>query len=322
MKKVLGVGAALVDLLSKVDDTWIVAQGEPKGGMTLVDWERMEPMLQTLSALEKVPGGSACNTVRGLGTLGGETAFLSKVGDDDLGTLFRDSLAQAHVESLLISSSTPTGRVLSAVTSDAQRTMYTFLGASAEVQPSDLQPSVFQGAAMTYLEGYIAFNAPWFRAVVEASHQAGVPVGLDFGSFSVIECCRAEIEWALEKQAVGLLVANEDEAKAWTGCEGENALQPLIATGVETVVLKLGREGSLIAHQGQVTRVAAQTVQAVDTTGAGDLWATGFLYGWQQGWEMERCGQLASAVAAEVVQVMGPVIPAAGWQRVAQLLSL
>ena len=315
MKKVMGVGAALVDLLSEVPESWVVEQGEGKGGMTLVDWPRMDYMLGTLGQLQTVPGGSACNTIRGLARLGGAAAFLSKVGKDDLGELFRGSLAVNGVESRLLESSTPTGRVLSAVTPDAQRSMYTFLGASAETEPADLSAGILQGLDLVYLEGYIAYNAPWFSAVVAGARSRGIPLAIDFGSFNVVKDCRALLDDTFAQDPLEVLIANEDEAKAFTGLEGEAALRHM-SVHAKVCVVKLGKEGALIMREGELVHVPAFMVKAIDTTGAGDLWAAGFLHGLTSGWDLHSCGMLASRVASEVVQVMGPIIPEAGWQRI------
>jgi len=316
MKKVLGVGAALVDMLSEVNDAWVNAQGEGKGGMTLVDWPRMDRMLATLDKTETVPGGSACNTIRGLAKLGGNAAFLSKVGQDDLGKLFKHSLADNEVESRLLESTTPTGRVLSAVTNDAQRSMYTFLGASSEVVPADIKSATLSGIDLIYIEGYIAYNSPWFSAVVAAARKAGTAIALDFGAFNVVNDCRKLLDETFAQGSIEILIANDDEAKAFTGLEGEAALRKMMPYA-KVAVVKLGKDGALIARDGEVVRVPAFMVKAVDTTGAGDLWAAGFLYAYLKGLSLDRCGMLASRVASEVVQVMGPIIPEDGWQRIA-----
>ena len=192
---------------------------------------------------------------------------------------------------------------------------------SDEKSSDDINPHMLKDFGMVYLEGYIAFNSPWFRAVVQAAKDAGVQVGLDLGSVSVVEFCRQDIQWALDLGVMGLLVANEDEAKAWTGLEGRAALDALAQEGAKISVLKLGKKGSLIKKGTEVVQVNAQVVKAIDTTGAGDLWATGFLYGMQKSLTLQQCGELASLVASEVVQVMGAVIPAVGWERINEYLK-
>lgn len=318
MKQILGIGAALVDLLAEVEDSWVDSQGCGKGGMTLVDWPRMENMLASLPRTQKVPGGSACNTIRGIARLGGDAAFRSRVGRDELGRVFCASLdSHGVVSRVLESQNSATGCVLSAVTSDAQRSMYTFLGASLEMGPADIDAAVLASTGMVYLEGYIAYNTPWFAAVVKECRKANVPVALDFGSFNVVQDCRKLLDETFAGGALEVLIANEDEAKAFTGCEAEEALRKM-ESFAKICVVKLGKDGALILRDGVVTKIDAVQVKAIDTTGAGDLWAAGFLYGLHQGLDMAACGKLASRVAAEVVQVMGPVIPEEGWNRINQ----
>ncbi len=317
MSRIIGVGAALVDLVSEVSESWVQAQGAEKGGMTLVEWPRMETMLGTLSQWASVPGGASCNTMRGIGKLGGSAAFLGKVGQDEVGDLFRKSLVESHVEDRLIEASTPTGRVLSAVTPDAHRSMFTYLGASAETTPADLQATSFQNGNLIYLEGYIAYNAPWFHAVADAAHAAGIPLGIDFGSFNVIDHCRSVLDEVFAKGKLELLVANEDEAKSYTGLEEEAALRALMPLA-KIAIVKLGKEGALVGCNGEVIRVKAFPVKAMDTTGAGDLWAAGFLYAYKRNAKLEDCALLAARVASEVVQVIGPAIPEYGYERIRQ----
>lgn len=315
MSKVIGIGAALVDLISEVSEDWVLQQGAEKGGMTLVDYPKMESMLKTLTAWQSVPGGAACNTTRGLGRLGGNAAFIGKVGADEIGEVFKKSLIDNRVENLLVSAETPTGRVLSAVTPDAHRSMFTYLGASAEITPADLVTEHFNTASMIYLEGYIAYNAPWLHAVVDAAHKAKVAIGFDFGSFNVIDHCRSVLDEVFAKGQLEIIVANEDEAKSFTGLEGKAALEKLMPYA-KIAVVKLGKDGALVGHNGKIIEVRAFPVKAIDTTGAGDLWAAGFLYGLQKSYSLEDCAKLAARVASEVVQVFGPSIPEEGWQRI------
>lgn len=319
MKKVLGVGAALVDLLIQVDEEWITRKGQAKGGMHMVDWATMGRMLGDVSSqVETVPGGSACNTLVGLSRLGGRSAFLCKIGDDELGELFAAHLKSNKVESFARLSSSPTGRVLSAVTPDAQRTMFTFLGASAEIAPPDATDEIFQDSQVLYLEGYLAYNAPMLRTVANQAKAHGLQVVLDFGSFGVVNDCRGLLDELLQSGLIDVIIANEDEAMAFTTIEEELACEHL-AKLAKVAVVKLGKKGALIASGEQLIRVEAKVVEAKDTTGAGDLWAAGFLYGYLNGWTLEKCGTLASAVAAEVVQVLGPSIPDAGYERLLKI---
>lgn len=319
MKKVLGVGAALVDLLTNVDDAWIASSGSPKGDMTMVDFAKLESLLAIAPKTERVPGGSAANTIVGLSKLGGKAAFLSKIKNDELGNLYKAHLESAGVEPILKESDVATGCVLSAVTPDAQRTMYSFLGASNTLCNADITADLFEGVDLVYLEGYRAFDAETFRTIVNMAKDRGIKVALDFGSFGVVNVCRALFDELFAAKKIDMIFANEDEAKAYTGKEPLEALAEL-SRHCEVAIVKIGKKGAYISENGVVTTVAAGTAKAIDTTGAGDLWAAGYLYGYLNGFDAARSGKLASSVADEVVQVQGAMIPAEGWERIKKTL--
>ena len=315
MKKVLGMGAALVDILANVDDAWIAAQGVQKGGMNMVDWPQMEKFLGALQNPLRVPGGSTCNTMVGLSRLGGKAAFISKIGDDELGKLFQEHLKNNGVESKLGLSDAATGCVFSAVTPDAQRSMWTYLGASDFLASEDFVPALYDGVGLLYAEGYRAFNADCFKKSFTLARSLGVETALDFSSFGVVEVCRKTIDELFDGRMIDIVIANEDEAFAYAGVKEEAALE-VLAKKAKVAVVKIGKRGALIAKDGKVVHVNAGPAKAIDTTGACDLWASGFLYGYMNGWDMERSGNLGSVVSNEVVQVMGAQIPEDGWKRI------
>ena len=315
MKKVLGMGAALVDILANVDDAWIESQGVQKGGMNMVDWPQMEKFLAALDKPLRVPGGSTCNTMVGLSRLGGKAAFISKIGNDELGKLFQEHLKNNGVESKLGISDAATGCVFSAVTPDAQRSMWTYLGASDFLASDDFVPALYDGVGLLYAEGYRAFNADCFKKSFTLARSLGVETALDFSSFGVVDACRGTFDELFAAGMIDIIIANEDEAFAYAGVKEEAALD-VLAGKAKVAVVKIGKRGALIAKDGKVTRVQAGAAKAIDTTGAGDLWASGFLYGYMNGWDMERSGNLGSVVSNEVVQVMGAQIPEDGWKRI------
>lgn len=315
MKKVLGMGAALVDILANVDDAWIAAQGVQKGGMNMVDWPQMEKFLGSLESPVRVPGGSTCNTMVGIAKLGGRAAFISKVTKDELGDLFQEHLKKSGVESKMGISDVATGCVFSAVTPDAQRSMWTFLGASDFLSSEDFVPALFDDVSLLYAEGYRAFNADCFKKSFALARSLGVETALDFSSFGVVDACRKTFDELFENKMIDIIIANEDEAFAYAGVKEEAALD-VLAKKAKVAVVKIGKRGALIAKDGKVTRVQAGPAKAIDTTGAGDLWASGFIYGYMNGWDMERAGNLGSIVSNEVVQVMGAQIPEEGWDRI------
>jgi sugar/nucleoside kinase (ribokinase family) len=317
-KLVVGVGSALVDILTRAGDDFLEAAGAVKGGMVYVDRDHIERTLARAGGTPHVvPGGSACNTVVGIGKLGGNARFVGKCGQGAMGRFFENALRANNVDPRLFRSATATGRVLSIITPDAQRSMFTFLGAAAETRPEEIGEDLFKNAAVVHIEGYILFNPD-----VIAATSAGARVSLDLASFNVVQEARGFLA-DIVKEYVDILIANEDEAHAYTG-----ETEPLLAVQalgreVDIAVLKLGARGSLIVRDGRIVVVppAGDGRPAVDTTGAGDLWASGFLYGLVEGYPLEKCGELGSACGYEVCQVVGASIPDDGWQRIRNILE-
>jgi len=319
---IVGFGSALVDILVHEDDEFLEKTGAIKGGMTLVDQDFIE---QTLSLTSKkpivVPGGSACNTVVGIGKLGGIARFVGKLGQDELGAMFKTKLAKNNVEPLLFTSPLPTGRVLSIITPDAQRSMFTFLGAASETQPAEIKDKCFDNAAIVHVEGYLLFNKDLILTALKAAKKAGSLISLDLASFTVVE----ESKEFLEKNVmdyVDILIANEDEAHVFTGYSNDRKAIEALSEKADIAVLKVGKRGSFIARAGRIIKVKPMgSGSAIDTTGAGDLWAAGFLFGLVNGFPLEKCGKLGSACGYEVCQVIGANIPANVWQRIKKILE-
>lgn len=321
-KKITGIGSALVDLLLQENDAFVAGLGAEKGGMTLVDHPFIEKALAaTGQSPEIVSGGSACNTIVGIGMLGGTSAFIGKLGDDKFGRVFTDDLKKSAVEPVLFSSSSPTGTVLSVITPDAQRTMFTHLGASTELDPAAITPDLFADTAVVVVEGYLLFNPDLMMATVKAAKAAGALVSLDLASFEVVNTARSLLD-DLIIDYVDILIANEDEAEAYCGHRDETKVMEHLLDLAPLAVLKVGERGSFISYKNQVYRITAQAdTPPVDTTGAGDLWAAGFLYGLVNGYPIEACGAMGSACGYEVCRVIGAKIPEDGWERIKTLIS-
>lgn len=318
---VTAVGSALVDLLAREDDAFLEKVNAAKGGMKLVDETFITTVVSKLTGRTiMVPGGSACNTVVGIGQLGGAARFVGKRGEDALGDLLEQELTKSGVQTHLFRSSSPTGRVLSIITPDAQRSMFTFLGAASELNPEEITGECLEGTAVVHVEGYLLFNAELITKVMAAAQDAGAMVSLDLASYTVVEQSHALLEMLVDRY-VDILIANEDEARAYTGETDEETALERLAEQTDTAVLKLGARGSIIARGGEIVQVAPAGSQGViDTTGAGDLWAAGFLYGLVHNLPLEQCGKLASACGYEVCRVVGAVIPEDSWQRIKALL--
>ncbi|MFH1156595.1 MAG: adenosine kinase [Pseudomonadota bacterium] len=319
--RITGIGSALVDLLIHENDDFLENLGKKKGGMTLVGDSEIQAILEKTSQDPAVvSGGAACNTLVGIGRLGGQARFIGQRGQDSYGDLFDRHLKQAGVEPVLSRSETPTGKVLSVITPDAQRSMFTFLGAASELSPESISPDLFRDTAIVMVEGYLLFNRDLMLAALKSARAAGAKIALDLASFEVVEASRP-ILGDLVADFVDILIANEDEARAYTGHSDEAKALEVLARNVSVAVLKVGKRGSYLSSGNETLRIEPVAGrEARDTTGAGDLWAAGFLYGLAHGYSMERSGRIASACGYEVCQVIGAHIPEAGWERVRRLL--
>jgi sugar/nucleoside kinase (ribokinase family) len=268
-----------------------------------------------------VPGGSACNTIVGIGKLGGQARFVGKCGTDKWGRQYENDLEQQNVDTALLRSDSPTGRVLSIITPDAQRTMFTCLGASAETRPEEITARSFENAAVVHVEGYLLFNPDLIQASLDAAKEAGALISMDLASFTVVEQSLVLLE-KLVADYVDILIANEDEARAFTGQSDEELALSALSAKANIAVLKVGPRGSHISNAGKSIHIQPMgDGTALDTTGAGDLWAAGFLFGLVNGYPLEKCGQLGSACGYEVCQVVGANIPDEGWERIRKLLN-
>jgi sugar/nucleoside kinase (ribokinase family) len=321
-KLIVGVGNALIDILAYEDEDFVKKTGAAIGGMTYVEKEFIE---QTLAMSSKqpitVPGGSACNTNVGVGRLGGLSRFIGKCGNGEMGTFLINDLKRQNVEPALLRSNSPTGRVLSIVTPDAQRSMFTCLGAAAEMLPQEISENCFENAAIVHIEGYLLFNSQLILKVLKTAKASGALISLDLPSYNVVNESHELLRHIVET-FVDILMANEDEAQAYTGQADEARALDALAEKVDIAVLKIGERGSLIAYNNERVPIRPQgSGQAIDSTGAGDLWAAGFLYGLVNGYALEQCGALGSACGYEVCQVMGANIPEVGWERIRKLIK-
>ncbi len=303
---VVGIGNAIVDVLSQADEAFLKAQDLAKGAMTLIDGARAEALYAAMGPGVEVSGGSAANTMAGLASLGGRGAFVGKVRNDQLGGIFQHDIRAAGVafDTPVATDGPPTARCLIFVTPDAQRTMGTFLGAAVELAPDDLDRAVIEGAKVTYMEGYL-WDPPnakaAFQAAAEMAHEAGRRVALSLSDpFCVARYRDSFLE--LIDGHVDLLFANEVEIRSLFRVEDfDRALQETRGH-CEIAALTRSDKGSVVLAEGEVHVVDAEPVdRVVDTTGAGDLYAAGFLYGYTQGKGLYDCGRIGALAAAEVL---------------------
>ncbi|MDA0347268.1 MAG: adenosine kinase [Verrucomicrobia bacterium] len=315
--KVIGMGSPVVDLLAHVSDEFVLSVAGEKGGMVLVDTLTMDDLLAKLPVKPVLaPGGSTGNTVLGLAELGNPAAMLGKIGNCEIGTFYRNGLMGRGGDGSRFKVGTiANGRCLSLVTPDSERTMRTDLGAAMTLDPEEISVHDFQGYHHAHIEGYILFNRDLMYKALDSAKAAGCTISLDLASFEVVHATK-DIMADIIKNYVDVIFSNEEEAAAFTGLgQDYTAMVRYLAQLAEIAVVKLGKNGSLIAQGNEVFSVAACPVaRAVDTTGAGDLWACGFLYGWLNGRDLKRSGEYGSILGAEAVQVMGASIPESRWQ--------
>ncbi|WP_299980551.1 adenosine kinase [Desulfobacula sp.] len=319
--RITGIGSALVDILINESDQFLTTLGKKKGGMTLVENKDIQQILaQTNQTPIVVPGGASCNTIVGVGSLGGDARFIGRRGNDAYGETFEKQVIKCNVEPVVSISDSPTGKVLSVITPDAQRSMFTFLGASTELDPEFITSDMFKETAISMIEGYLLFNKDLMMAALKAARAAGSLIALDLASFEVVNTFRDMLEDII-KNFVDILIANEDEAKAYTGYDNERKAIEEMSQRVTYAVLKVGKRGSYVSYNNNITRIKAHSGNVPkDTTGAGDLWAAGFLFGIAHGFPIEKSGRIASACGYEVCQVMGAQLPEEAWSRIKKLM--
>ena len=306
---VVGIGNAIVDIIAHADDAFLSRHGMPKGAMTLIDEAKAEALYIAMGPAVQLSGGSAANTIAGLASLGAATGYIGKVRDDTLGHVFAHDIRSAGVRfpTQAATDGPATARCLIFVTPDAQRTMNTFLGSSANLSPADVDGELIRSAKITYLEGYL-YDPPHakaaFHRAAEIAHSAGRKVALSLSDRFCVERYRSEFR-NLAELHIDYLFANESEIEALFETDVKSAL-PRVVTAVEIAAVTHGAQGSLIATRNEQIHVRAAPVdRVVDTTGAGDLYAAGFLFGLARERPLAECGRLASLAAAEIISHYG-----------------
>lgn len=315
---VIGIGNAMVDVLSHADESFLAREGLVKGSMQLVDEERARSLYAAMGPGVEMSGGSAANTVVGVASFGGRAQYVGKVRDDQLGEVFGHDLRATGVgyDTRRATSGPPTGRCLILVTPDAQRTMGTFLGASIHLGPDDIDKDLITRGRILYLEGYL-FDPPAaqeaFRVAAAIAHAAGRKVSLTLSDPFCVDRHR-EAFLDLVEHHVDILFANEAEICALYQVRDFDAALGRVRGHCEVAALTRSAKGSVLVGDGRVHVVRAHPVDAVvDTTGAGDLYASGVLYGLSQGFDLPTSGRLGSLAAAEVIAHVGarPMVPLA-----------
>ena len=323
MKKILGIGSALVDILTQIPNDQILKElNLPKGGMTYVDAKTSVEIGEKIAHIgsQMASGGSAANTMSGLARLGIEAGFLSKIGTDEVGAFFKKQMVETNVKPQLLTSTTPSGRVIAMVTPDGERTFATCLGAAAEMCADDIRPELFDGWDIFYVEGYLVANPSMLRKAIATAKAKGLTIAIDMASYNVVEENR-DFMLDLINNYVDIVFANEKEAFALTGMEPEAALH-FIAERCQIAVVKVGAKGAFVQRDDEVVTIPPLEADVVDTTGAGDMWAAGFLAGLVKGENLEKCGMMGAIVAKNIIEVVGAKMNDQRWNDIHKAIAL
>ncbi len=320
MAKVLGLGNALVDIMIQLpDDSTLEKFSLKKGSMQLSERDFAEQINNATKDFEKSQssGGSAANTIHGIASLGGKAGYIGKVGNDEFGEFFSRDMKEHNIEPFLLKGSVDTGRAMAMISKDSERTFATYLGAAIELNHADLTNEQFKDYDILHIEGYLALNHDLMLKAAELSKANNMKISIDMASFNVVE---DNLEFLKDyvKNHVDIIFANEEESKAFTGKEPEESLNEL-AEQCKIAIVKIGKKGSLVKSEGKIYKIDPIQAKPLDTTGAGDLFASGFLYGLTNNMPLDKCGQIGSLCAGKVIETIGAKMNPATWELIKKI---
>ena len=324
MKRVIGIGNALTDVLVNLRNEDVLHNHNiARGSMSLVDSELQSQISKEVAGLPHSLslGGSADNTIRAMARLGTEVGFIGKVGHDNTGDRFEQALRNLGIEGKIFRGDKPSGKCISLVSPDGERTMLTHLGAAAEMHAEDISKELFDGYDCLYIEGYLVQEHSLIETAIRTAKEQGLQVAIDLASFNVVEE-NLEFLRSIVAKYIDIVFANEDEARVFSGeAEPINALQ-YISEMCDLVVVKIGTKGALIKHKGEVIHIGIMAAaKRVDTTGAGDFYAAGFMYGLCEGLSLRQCGTIGAITAGKVIEVVGPTLGEEAWSEIEMLVN-
>lgn len=320
---ILGIGSPCVDLVFRVDNAFLQKLDVNKGDEKTATWEKFSRILEACATQGYSPliavGGSAANTIRGLAHLKHQASFLGKIGQDTLGELYLEKHKALNIHSLIVQDKTPTTQIAVFVTEDFQRSFLAFLGAGTQLNAGDLNLNLFQGVRHVHIEGYMLDNGTLVEQATRLAKQAQATVSLDLGCLRIVEKYRNTIVKLLQS-SVDIVFANENETRSLVQSSDESGAKALGQYCPIAVVLG-GEKGCWVAAKGNIIHSPALKVKVVDTTGAGDLFAAGFLHGFLKGYTLEACAVFGNVLGGTVVSVVGAEIQQHQWPDIIKQLS-
>ena len=322
MKRILGIGNALVDVVTIINDDSILDKfAFPKGSMQLVDEVKSGLVKSETKNFQRslASGGSAANTIHGLAMVGVKTGFIGSIGKDELGDFFENDMKNAGINTMLLRRITTTGTAVALISPDSERTFATHLGAAVELEASDLLPQHFKDYDILYLEGYLLLNKPLVETACRFAKENNMDIAIDLASYNVVEVQKDDFKEIIEKY-IDIVFANEEEARAFTGLAPGEALNS-ISQSCRIAVIKVGSQGSWIKRGNEIIRVGTDEVVVKDTTGAGDLYASGFLFGYAGDLNLEKCGQIGSLMAGKVIENIGARMDKGKYNEIKEIIK-
>ncbi len=314
--KVLGMGNALVDIIAQIDNDELLGSfGLPRGSMTLVDLDTSNFIHAETAGMPKTKasGGSAANTIHGLAHLGIETGFVGSVGNDEMGKFFKKDMEVNKIKPILFRSMNETGRAMALISKDSERTFATYLGAAVDLTMEDISHGIFKGYDCFYVEGYLVQDKEMFEKALRLASNAGLKICLDLASYNIV-ADNVDFFKSMISKYVDILFANEEEIRSLTGLSPEEGARETRKI-CEAIVIKLGAEGSFCLCSEGMIRVGVRPSNAIDTTGAGDLYAAGFIYGHMKGLSCETSGKMGAALAGRVIELIGAKMDESHWEN-------
>lgn len=322
MSSVLGIGNALVDVMTRLEnDDTLHEFGLPKGSMQLISNEFSNRLLAGTLGLDKrqSSGGSAANTIHGLAHLGVQTGFIGKIGKDNLGKFFENDMKQYGIQPVLFHALQETGRSIALVSPDSERTFATYLGAAVNLHEEDITSNLYEGYNIFHVEGYLVQNKELIRKTLRLAKLQGLTVTFDMASYNVV-ADNVDFLKTMIHEYVDVIFANEQEAEVFTGEKSDTGLKAL-SDYCDIAVVKMGIKGSMIRAGNKEFKIGIVEVKSIDTTGAGDLYASGFIYGMCKGLSLNKCGQMGAICGGYVTEVIGAKMDEERWTIVRERIN-
>ena len=323
MKKIVGLGNALTDILIHIGSDAVLEEfGLRRGSMNLVDTKFQKELSEYVSEMPHAlsVGGSTSNTIRSMARFGIQTGYIGKVGTDTTGDFFRQAMDGLGIRSHILNGTLPSGRCISLISPDGERTMCTYLGAAIEMQDSEIVPDMLAGFDCLYVEGFQVQNRELITGIVRLAREMGMQVAMDLASYNIVE----ENLGFLKELAAGyvdIIFANELEAEAFTGHSNPlEALDALSHYGKNLTIVKAGAEGAYMKYQGEVDHTGVLPgIKCIDSTGAGDLYSAGFLTGLCRGLTVRQCAIIGAVAGGKCTEVDGTTFPEELWDEIRTL---